>query len=86
MAGLIMSWARALGEFGATMVFAGNMPGVTRTMPLAIYSALTGEGNIPSAIALSLVLLVISFIVMVATKFLLSDKQRSAENTFAITG
>lgn len=57
--GLLMTWARALGEFGATIMFAGNFPGRTRTMPLAIYSGL--ESNLNSALALSLILVVVSF-------------------------
>ncbi len=58
VAGSVLSWARALGEFGATITFAGNNPGTTQTMPLAVYVAL--EDNPDSAIALSLVLLVVS--------------------------
>ena len=51
-------WARALGEFGATITFAGNFPGRTQTMPLAVYLAL--EQDLPSAIVLSLILLAVS--------------------------
>ena len=58
LAGAAMTWARALGEFGATIIFAGNLPGVTQTMPLAVYTAL--QTNLDSAIALSLVLMVTS--------------------------
>ena len=58
IAGAVMTWARALGEFGATITFAGNLPGVTQTMPLAVYTAL--QTNLESAIALSLVLMVTS--------------------------
>jgi molybdate transport system permease protein len=57
--GLLMTWARALGEFGATIMFAGNFPGRTQTMPLAIYSGL--ESNLDSALALSVVLVIVSF-------------------------
>jgi molybdate transport system permease protein len=57
-AGAALTWARALGEFGATITFAGNLPGTTQTMPLAVYVAL--ESNTDGAIALSLVLLVVS--------------------------
>ena len=49
------AWARALGEFGATITFAGNLPGSTQTMPLAVYLAL--QNNLGAAIALSLVML-----------------------------
>jgi molybdate transport system permease protein len=58
IAGSVLCWARALGEFGATITFAGNFPGTTRTMPLAVYLAL--ESDPDAAIALSLVLLVVS--------------------------
>jgi molybdate transport system permease protein len=57
-AGAVLCWARALGEFGATITFAGNFPGRTQTMPLAVY--LTMERDLPSALVLSLVLLVVS--------------------------
>lgn len=52
--GAALSWGRALGEFGATLLFAGNLPGRTQTMPLAIYTAL--ESDVRAALALSLVL------------------------------
>jgi molybdate transport system permease protein len=62
-AGSVLCWARALGEFGATITFAGNFPGTTRTMPLAVYLAL--ESDPDAAIALSLVLLAVSVAVLV---------------------
>jgi molybdate transport system permease protein len=65
-AGVALCWARALGEFGATITFAGNLPGVTQTMPLAVYLAL--ETDLEAAIALSLVLLAISLAVLVALR------------------
>jgi molybdate transport system permease protein len=65
-AGTALCWARALGEFGATITFAGNLPGVTQTMPLAVYLAL--ETDLEAAIALSLVLLAISLAVLVALR------------------
>jgi molybdate transport system permease protein len=65
-AGMALCWARALGEFGATITFAGNLPGVTQTMPLAVYLAL--ETDVEAAIALSLVLLAISLAVLVALR------------------
>src|SRR6185437_13394542 len=58
VAGAVLCWARALGEFGATITFAGSFPGRTQTMPLAVYLAL--ESDPEAAIALSLVLLVVS--------------------------
>jgi molybdate transport system permease protein len=65
-AGIALCWARALGEFGATITFAGNLPGVTQTMPLAVYLAL--ETDLQAAIALSLVLLAISLAVLVVLR------------------
>lgn len=62
LAGTVLAWARALGEFGATITFAGNLPGVTQTLPLAVYSAL--ETDREAAIALSLVLLLASLTVL----------------------
>lgn len=66
IAGAVLAWARALGEFGATITFAGNFPGRTQTMPLAIY--LTNEINPAEAIVLSLVLIAVSFGVLVALR------------------
>jgi molybdate transport system permease protein len=57
--GAAMAWARALGEFGATLMFAGNLPGRTQTLPLAIYTAL--ESDLRAAQALSLLLVVFAF-------------------------
>jgi molybdate transport system permease protein len=59
MAGAAMSWARALGEFGATLMFAGNLQGVTQTLPLAIYTAL--EADLRAAQALSVLLVLVAF-------------------------
>ena len=58
VAGAVLCWARALGEFGATITFAGNFPGVTQTMPLAVYLLL--ETNPEASFVLSLVLLCVS--------------------------
>jgi molybdate transport system permease protein len=65
-AGMALAWARALGEFGATITFAGNMPGRTQTMPLAVYVEL--ERNPDAAYLLSLVLLGVSVAVLVALR------------------
>ena len=54
-----MAWARALGEFGATLMFAGNLPGTTQTLPLAIYTAL--EADLRAAQAISMALVVVAF-------------------------
>lgn len=61
-AGAVLCWARALGEFGATITFAGNFPGRTQTMPLAVYLAL--ETDLQAAIVLSLVLLAVSVTIL----------------------
>ena len=65
-AGAVLCWARALGEFGATVTFAGNFPGRTQTMPLAVYLAL--ENDLPAAIVLSLMLLAVSVIILAALR------------------
>lgn len=65
-AGTVLCWSRALGEFGATITFAGNFPGTTQTMPLAIYLAL--ETDPEAAIVLSLVMLAVSVIVLASLR------------------
>ncbi|HEY0999178.1 MAG TPA: ABC transporter permease [Streptosporangiaceae bacterium] len=65
-AGAVLCWARALGEFGATITFAGSFPGQTETMPIAVYYAL--ENDPDAAIALSLVLLLVSVAVLVSLR------------------
>jgi len=65
-AGAILTWSRALGEFGATITFAGNFPGQTQTMPLAVYLLL--ETRPQAAVILSLVLVVVSLVVLVALR------------------
>jgi molybdate transport system permease protein len=65
-AGTALAWARALGEFGATITFAGNIAGITQTTPLAVYLQL--ESHQSTAIALSLVLLGVSLAVLVALR------------------
>jgi molybdate transport system permease protein len=67
MAGAVLAWARALGEFGATITFAGNIEGRTQTVPLAVYLAREG-GDSAGAIALSVVLLAVSLAVLVALR------------------
>jgi molybdate transport system permease protein len=66
-AGAVLTWARAIGEFGATVTFAGNFPGVTQTMPLAIFGQFEG-GDLDGAIALSLVLVAVSVAVLVGLR------------------
>jgi molybdate transport system permease protein len=65
-AGAVLCWARALGEFGATITFAGSFPGRTETMPIAVYYALQIDPD--AAIALSLVLLLVSVAVLVSLR------------------
>ncbi len=64
LAGAALSWARALGEFGATVTFAANVEGITQTIPLKVYLAL--DTNPDGAIVLSVVLLAVSVVVLVA--------------------
>jgi molybdate transport system permease protein len=66
-AGAVLCWARALGEFGATITFAGNYPGITQTMPLAVYQTLEG-GDLDGAIVLSLMLLVVSVTILASLR------------------
>jgi molybdate transport system permease protein len=73
--GAALAWARALGEFGATLLFAGNLPGVTQTMPLAIYMAL--ESDVRVALALSLVLAAMAVLLL----FLLRGLPRMLRST-----
>jgi molybdate transport system permease protein len=72
--GLILCWARALGEFGATIMFAGNLIGRTQTMPLAIYIGL--ESDLGAALALSAALIAISFGLLVALRWVTSADVR----------
>lgn len=78
--GVVMAWARALGEFGATIIFAGNLPGRTQTMPLAIYIGFELELSV--ALTLSVILLGCSFGVLLITKALL--KRRIAPEEVSI--
>lgn len=76
--GIIMTWARALGEFGATIIFAGNFPGRTQTMPLAIYIGF--EIDLDVALTLSAILLAISFGVLFLVKVVLRQRINRAES------
>ena len=66
LSGIGLSWARALGEFGATITFAGNFPGTTQTMPIAVYIA--SESDLDKSIALSVVLLAVSFAILLVLR------------------
>ncbi|MDQ3856124.1 MAG: molybdate ABC transporter permease subunit, partial [Chloroflexota bacterium] len=70
--GAVMTWARSLGEFGATIIFAGNFPGRTQTMPLAIY--LGFELDLDVALTLAAILLGVSFGVLALVKGLLRQR------------
>jgi molybdate transport system permease protein len=68
-AGLVMSWARALGEFGATIMFAGNVAGRTQTLPLVVYAEFQG-GDLDAAIAAAAILVLAAFGVLIAVRIL----------------
>ena len=68
VAGAVTAWARALGEFGATIIFAGNFRGITQTIPLAIYSEF--QSNIDAAVALSVLVLGFAFAVILTVRYL----------------
>lgn len=72
LSGAILTWTRAIGEFGATILFAGNLEGITQTMPLAIYLGL--ERSLGIAIALSSVLVIVSLLLLLATRRLETHK------------
>lgn len=77
LAGTVLCFARALGEFGATALFAGNAPGTTRTMPLAIYTAFNGAGvSEDTAIALSLMLIAVAVAVLLVMRSWREDAPR----------
>jgi molybdate transport system permease protein len=78
ISGAIMAFARSLGEFGATIMFAGNFQGRTQTMPLAIYTAMQGDMDV--ALCISLILVVISFLVIVLVKTLTRRMYKNARN------
>jgi molybdate transport system permease protein len=68
-AGLVMSWARALGEFGATIMFAGNVAGRTQTLPLVVYAEFQG-GDLDAAIGAAAILVLAAFGVLIAVRIL----------------
>ncbi len=72
LSGSVMAWARALGEFGATIIFAGNFPGRTQTMPLAIYIGFEIDINV--ALALSIILVCFSFLTLMIIKGILHQR------------
>jgi molybdate transport system permease protein len=66
IAGLVLTWARAFGEFGATITFAGNLQGRTQTLPLAVFVAM--ESDRGTAVAISLIMIVVAMAVLVALR------------------
>lgn len=74
ISGLMLGWIRALGEFGATMMFAGNVLNKTRTMPLQIYTLM--QSDIKMAAAFSMILYIITFVILVTVKLLLKEKNQ----------
>jgi molybdate transport system permease protein len=70
--GIALCWARALGEFGATIIFAGNYPGRTQTMPLAVYMGFQIDLN--QALTLGVILLILSFTLLLAVRAILRDE------------
>jgi len=79
VAGAAMSWARSLGEFGATLMFAGNLEGRTQTLPLAVYTAL--ESDLRAAQALSIVLVVVAFALLLLVRA--ASRRADAEDRLA---
>jgi len=79
LSGSVLTWARALGEFGATIIFAGNFSGRTQTMPLAIYVGFEMDLNV--ALTLAAVLIVFSFTVLILVKWLLHDRMDMDQDT-----
>ena len=78
ISGAIMSFARSLGEFGATIMFAGNFQGRTQTMPLAIYTAM--QGDLDVSLCLAIILVAISFVVIVLVKILTRRVYKNVRN------
>ncbi len=76
VSGAVMTFGRALGEFGATIMFAGNMPGVSQTMPLAVYVGMEGDFNM--GLTISILLVIISFVIMIAVRLLARKEVRHA--------
>jgi len=72
-AGAVLAWARALGEFGATIMFAGNLAGTTQTMPLAIYGKY-GSGDLPAALLLAIFLLISSVVILLVSRLISRDR------------
>ncbi len=77
LAGAALGWARSLGEFGATLLFAGNLEGATQTLPLAVYTAM--ESDLDAARSLSIVLVAVALVVLFVARTALARSQTEAE-------
>ncbi len=77
--GIVLCWARALGEFGATIIFAGNYPGRTQTMPLAVYLGFQIDLN--QALTLGVILLILSFSLLLTVRAILRDEPGASNET-----
>lgn len=73
--GAVLCWARALSELGATLIFAGNFSGRTQTMPLAIITAFESRQGLAGAVALSVILLAVAFVLLLALRYALSGRE-----------
>jgi len=80
-AGAALAFARALGEFGATIMFAGNFPGRTQTLPLAIYAQYSA-GNLPGALAMAALLVAVSVGLLVGIKMILKARRTKEPETW----
>lgn len=76
LAGIVMAFARSLGEFGATITFVSNIPGATRTIPLALYSQLQIPGNEAAAVRLTVISIAIAFMALVASEYFARRNRR----------
>jgi len=76
LAGAILAFARSLGEFGATITFVSNIPGETRTLPLALYSLVQAPGGETGALRLTVIAVVLALAALAASEFLARRLQR----------
>jgi len=76
ISGAVMTFGRALGEFGATIMFAGNVPGTTQTMPLAVYVGMQGDFYV--GLTISILLVIISFAIMIAVRLIQKREEQHA--------
>ena len=77
-AGMALAWGRALGEFGATLMFAGSFPGITQTAPLAIFARFSDPDGFTAALALSAVLIAVSGALLLTVKLVAGDRALEA--------